>query len=140
MKYRGQWIFIPIAIASIVTSIALPVWGETVNTPIQGNRRFPVTSSTQPDQCGSANRQSEVVQVNVTEALASIDFVVTGNSGQPTLRVKNNRSGRETCVTADNLSGSQVEVSGAWEQGSYSVSVGDHNGQSHQFTLSVRQN
>uniref|UniRef100_A0ACD5GPU0 Uncharacterized protein n=1 Tax=Desertifilum tharense IPPAS B-1220 TaxID=1781255 RepID=A0ACD5GPU0_9CYAN len=38
---------------------------------------------------------------------------------------------------SDNLSGGVLEVPGYWEQGTYSLYVGDRAGGSHNYTLSV---
>ncbi|NET09136.1 MAG: hypothetical protein F6K09_24080 [Merismopedia sp. SIO2A8] len=140
MKYPRQWAVIPIAIASLLTTIALPALAENLSTPFQGQRRYDITSSPQSDQCNSANTQPEVVRIEVTEPLASLQFQVQGNNGTPTVRIRNTSTGREICASADNLSGSEVEVAAAWERGQYSVSVGDRNGETHNYTLSIRQN
>ena len=97
-----------------------------------------VTSTNQAAPCNRANTQPEAATIEVSGGLTSLDFDVSGNGGQPTLRVVNKSNGDETCVTADNLSGSQVELSAAWEDGTYGVYVGDRNGESHTFTLSIR--
>ena len=139
MKYRGQWAFIPIALASIFAVPVLPALAAPkLATPLQRTETFTVTSTNQAAPCNASNTQPEAVTIQVTGGLTSLDFDVSGNSGQPTLRVVNKSTGDETCVTADNLSGSQVELSAAWEDGNYGVYVGDRNGESHTFTLSIR--
>ncbi|MEM9217452.1 MAG: hypothetical protein AAGD25_24320 [Cyanobacteria bacterium P01_F01_bin.150] len=139
MKYCGQWIFIPIALASTFVASILPAWAAPqLTTPLQGTETIRVTSTTQAAPCNAANTQPEAVSIQVTGGLTSINFDVSGSGGQPTLRVVNKSNGDETCVTADNLSGSQVELSAAWDDGNYSVYVGDRNGESHTFTLSIR--
>lgn len=136
MKYRGQWGFIPIALVAVMAmpSLAAP----RLNTPLQGTETITVTSTNQAAPCNRPNTQPEAVTIQVTGGLTSLDFDVSGNGGQPTLRVVNKSNGDETCVTADNLSGSQVELSAAWDDGNYAVYVGDRNGESHTFTLSIR--
>ena len=139
MKYRGQWAFIPIAFASILAAPILPALAAPkLTAPLQGTETVTVTSTTQAAPCNAPNTQPEAVTIQVTGGLTSLDFDVSGNGGQPTLRVVNKSSGDETCVTADNLSGSQVELSAAWDDGTYAVYVGDRNGESHTFTLSIR--
>ncbi|NEQ99864.1 MAG: hypothetical protein F6K30_24720 [Cyanothece sp. SIO2G6] len=134
-----------VAIALLLLGLPiLPTLANTLSTPIQGRQRYAVSSSAQQDRCGQANTQPRVVQLEVKEALTQISFVVSGNSGQPTLRVVDDRTGRETCVTADNLSGSRVELTAAWEGNAnngrmYSVFVGDYNGEVHDFTLTIQQ-
>lgn len=139
MKYRGQWAFIPIALASVVVANVLPALAAPkLTAPLQGTETVTVTSTNQAAPCNASNTQPEAVTIQVTGGLTSLDFDVSGNGGQPTLRVVNKGTGDETCVTADNLSGSQVELSAAWEDGTYGVYVGDRNGESHTFTLSIR--
>ena len=139
MKYRGKWSFIPIALASIMAAPILPALAAPkLTAPLQNTETMSVTSTNQAAPCNSANTQPEAVTIQVTGGLTSLDFEVSGNGGQPTLRVVNKRNGDETCVTADNLSGSQVELSAAWDDGNYAVYVGDRNGESHTFTLSIR--
>ncbi|MGK7891767.1 MAG: hypothetical protein AB4042_20765 [Leptolyngbyaceae cyanobacterium] len=134
------------AIAALLYSLsALPAIANTLSTPIQGRQRYTVSSTNRSDRCGQANAQPRIVQLEIKEALSQLSFTVNGNSGQPTLRVIDDRTGRETCVTADNLSGSRVELTAAWEGNTengrtYSVFVGDFNGEVHNFTLSIQQN
>ena len=139
MKYRGQWAFIPIALASVLASPFLPaIAAPTLTAPLQGTETVTVTATNQAAPCNSPNNQPEAVTIQVTGGLTSLNFDVSGNGGQPTLRVVNKSNGDETCVMADNLSGSQVELSAAWDNGTYAVYVGDRNGEAHTFTLSIR--
>lgn len=138
MKYRGHWAFIPIALASTMATILPALAAPQLSAPLQRTETMTVTSTNQAAPCNRSNTQPEAVTIEVTGGLTSMDFEVSGNGGQPTLRVVNKSSGDETCVTADNLSGSQVELSAAWEDGTYGVYVGDRNGESHTFTLSIR--
>ena len=139
MKYRGRWSFIPIAMTAMLATPLLPALAAPkLTAPLQGQETITVTPTNQAAPCNAPNTQPEAVTIQVTGGLTSLDFEVSGNGGQPTLRVVNEGNGDETCVTADNLSGSQVELSAAWEDGTYSVYVGDRNGESHTFTLSIR--
>ncbi|MEB3233488.1 MAG: hypothetical protein VKJ64_20945 [Leptolyngbyaceae bacterium] len=146
MTRYPQRVMVGGAIASLLFSLlALPTVANTLSTPIQGRQRYTVSSNAQPDRCGRANTQSRIVQLDVREALSQLTFTVTGNGGQPTLRVVDDRTGRETCVTADNLSGSRVDLTAAWEGNAengrlYSVFVGDFNGETHDYTLTIQQN
>ena len=58
-------------------------------------------------------------------------------AGKPTLLIKG-PSGT-SCVPADTLSGGHIQAPGFWEQGTYSIYVGDRAGGQNSYTLSVTQ-
>lgn len=124
---------VPTAIAATL-AIATAVYGNPVQTPLAA----PVTvtgnsGGGQSSQCGFiANAPSQVIVVSQPTPLR---FQLQ-SQGQPTLWITGpvNR-----CVMADGLSGGAIELPGVWEQGTYSVYVGDLNQGSHPFTLSITQ-
>jgi len=60
------------------------------------------------------------------------------SAGQPTLLIQE-PSGRRICVSADSLSGGTIESPGYWNQGTYSLYIGDRTGSSNPYTLSITQ-
>lgn len=132
MKRRLSWI-IPIGVAALVAA-ALPARSNPVQTPLAS----PVTvtgssGGAEASQCGYIpGSPSQVVVVNQPTPLR---FRLQGQ-GQPTLWITGpvNR-----CVMADSFSGGTIEVPGVWEQGTYSVYVGDLGQSSHPYTLSITQ-
>ncbi|MGK7888826.1 MAG: hypothetical protein AB4042_05785 [Leptolyngbyaceae cyanobacterium] len=146
MTHRRKWTVLGMAIATLLWGLtSLPTFANRarLSTPLQGRQRYDVSSNAQPDHCDRQNTQSRVVQIDVKEPLAQLSFVVAGRNGQPTLRVVDDGTGRETCVMADNLSNSRVELTAAWEGNpegrTYSVFVGDYNGQVNNYTLTIQQ-
>ncbi len=122
------------AIALISATAAL---SDTVRTPLQSAVTLRGTSGgARSSSCGNISNQPNH-QVQVTEAFTSLRFRVE-SGGQPTLFIQSS-NGQSECVMADGFSGGSIEIPGVWEQGTYSVYVGDRSGQSHNYTLSIRQ-
>ncbi|MGF1538606.1 MAG: hypothetical protein ACFB4J_19260 [Elainellaceae cyanobacterium] len=107
---------------------------QTVSTPIQNYQVSGTSGGSRQSSCGFIDEPALRVQVN--EPLASLRFRASGG-GALTLLVTNGQS--QDCVMSDGLSGGAVELPGVWERGTYSVFVGDRNGNSHQYQLSVTQ-
>lgn len=78
------------------------------------------------------NQPNHVVQL--AEA-SDLRFSLQG-TGQPTLLISG-PNGRNFCVMAD--ASGKIEVPGRWEQGNYSVYVGDRVQGKHPYTLSISQ-
>jgi hypothetical protein len=136
MKFNQRWMIVPTLLALVV---ALPKAADAnpVQTPlsasvvVQGSSNGP-----QSGQCSVASDTPTQV-VRVTQPLTPLRFSVQG-SGQPTLLITG-PNGRSQCVMADSLSGGAIQVPGVWEQGTYSLFVGDRAQGSHPFTLSITQ-
>lgn len=80
-----------------------------------------------------ANTPNHVVQV--TED-SNLRFSLQA-AGEPTLMISG-PSGQTFCVQADSLSGGRIDIPGRWNQGNYTVFVGDRNkGQQSPYTLSI---
>lgn len=132
MKRRLNWM-IPIGIAALLAT-ALPARSNPIQTPLAS----PVTvtgssGGSQASQCGYLpGSPSQVVVVSQPTPLR---FRLQGQ-GQPTLWITGpvNR-----CVMADSFSGGNIEIPGVWEQGTYSVYVGDLSQSGHPYTLSITQ-
>ncbi|MGF1512901.1 MAG: hypothetical protein ACFB5Z_04280 [Elainellaceae cyanobacterium] len=122
------------AVLLVPLAIGQPAWGETISTPIQNHQVSGSSGGSRQSSCGFIG--APALQIQVTEPLASLRFRVTGG-GELTLLVTDGQS--QDCVMSDNMSGGAVELPGVWEQGTYSVHVGDRSGNSHQYQLSVSQ-
>jgi hypothetical protein len=133
MKRRLTWLAVPTAIASTL-AIATSAYSNPIQTPLANP--ITVTGSSgggQQSQCGFiANAPSQVIVVNEPTPLR---FRLQGQ-GQPTLWIT---GPVDRCVMSDGFSGGTIELPGVWEQGTYSVYVGDLNESSHPYTLSITQ-
>ena len=130
---RKNWMVIPTALA-MTFSIAATTHSNPVQTPLAS----PITvdgnsGGAQSSQCGFIAASPN--QVIVVAQPTPLRFKLKGE-GQPTLWITGpvNR-----CVMADGYSGGTIEVPGVWQQGTYSVFVGDRTQGSHPFTLSISQ-
>jgi hypothetical protein len=133
MKKHFDWMIIPTAMA-MTLAIASAVYSNPVQTPLSA----PITVSgnsggSQASQCGFI--PTEPSQVIVVDQPSPLRIKLQGQ-GQPTLWITgpSNR-----CVMADSAAGGTIEVPGVWEQGTYSVFVGDMAQGSHPYTLSITQ-
>ena len=125
-----------IFLAGLLLPLALvgPAQAEPIRTPIQNHQVSGTSGGSRQSDCGFIG--SPVLQVQVTEPMASLRFRVSGG-GAPTLYVTNGQT--QDCAMADGLSGGTIELPGVWEQGTYRVFVGDRNGGAHRYQLSVSQ-
>ena len=86
--------------------------------------------------CGNiAATPSQIIQV--TEALPYLRLQVK-SQGEPTLLIEG-PGGRRFCVLADTQGGESPEIAGYWEEGNYSLFVGDRAQGQHPYTLSISQ-
>ena len=130
---RNKWMAVPTALA-MTFSIAATTHSSPVQTPlaapitVEGN-----SGGAQSSQCGFI--ADSPTQVVVVAQPTPLRFKLQGQ-GQPTLWITGpvNR-----CVMADNYSGGTIEVPGVWQQGTYSVFVGDRTQSGHPFKLSISQ-
>jgi hypothetical protein len=133
MKLQIKWAAIPTAIA-MTLALATSVHSDPVHTPLSA----PITVSgnsggSESSQCGFiSSTPSQVIVVNQPTPLR---FQLQGQ-GQPTMWIK---GPVERCVMADSFSGGNLEVPGVWEQGTYSIFIGDLAQGSHPYTLSITQ-
>jgi hypothetical protein len=136
MKFNQKWVIVP-TLLTLVTAFPNAAYANPVQTPlsapvvVQGS-----SSGPQSGQCSVASDTPTQV-IRVTEAFTSLRFSIQG-SGQPTLLITG-PGGHNQCVQADSLSGGTIQVPGVWEQGTYSLFVGDRTQGSHPFTLSITQ-
>ncbi len=136
MKLNRNWLAIPTGLAIALTS-ATVAFANPIQTPLPNPISVTGQSGgTQSSSCGYiASTPNQVVRV--TEAFTSLRFKVE-SGGQPTLMITNS-AGRSQCVMADSFSGGTIEIPGIWDQGPYSVFVGDRGGNSHTYTLTITQ-
>jgi hypothetical protein len=133
MKKHFDWMMIPTAIA-MTFAIATAVYGNPVQTPLTA----PITVSgnsggPQQSQCGFI--PAEPSQVIVVDQPSPLRLKLQGQ-GQPTLWITGPSS---RCVIADTAANGVIEVPGVWEQGTYSVFVGNMAQSSQPYTLSITQ-
>jgi hypothetical protein len=136
MKLLMKALVVPAALLATLT--AATVAQADVQTPIPSGQAVSQGSSggSQSSQCGFiASAPNEVVRV--TGGNASLRFTLQ-SEGQPTLLIQG-PGGRNQCVMADSYSGGNIEVPGVWEEGTYSVFVGDRTQASHPYTLTIVQ-
>jgi len=93
------------------------------------------SGGTRPSNCGNINATPNQV-IQVTKSLPYLRLTVEG-SGQPTLLIDG--PGGRFCVLADKYAGNKPEISGYWQQGKYSLYVGELSPQQHTYTLSISQ-
>lgn len=129
---------------SVAVSFAVPVGTFAQESVVK------ITPKSEPDplvvrgtsggakssDCGNiAGNPNQIIQV--TESLPYLRLQVQ-SEGQPTLLVEG-PGGRRFCVLADTNAGERPEISGYWEEGQYSLFVGDRAQGKHPYTLSISQ-
>jgi len=109
-----------------------------VQTPINNTVVVQGTSGgSQSSSCGFISGSPSQV-VRVTEPFAALRFRVEG--GDSTTLLIQGPDGRNQCVMADSLAGGVIEVTGVWDQGRYTLFVGEQNqARTNPYTLSVVQ-
>lgn len=129
-----KWVSVPAALAMMIT-LAGAVYAQ-VQTPIsstvvvRGN-----SGGAQSSSCGFI-AATPVQTVRVSEQFAALRFQVQGQNTSTLLIT--GPGGRSQCARASDFSGGTIEVTGVWEQGTYSLFVGERNqGTRNPFTLSV---
>ncbi|MBF2077570.1 MAG: hypothetical protein IGR76_03385 [Synechococcales cyanobacterium T60_A2020_003] len=127
---------IPMALLATV-AIAPTAMAGTTSTPINEPVVLRGTSGgSQESDCGFISNQPNEM-LRVTEGLTSLVFTLE-SQGQPTLLITGPH-GFNQCVMANELSGGVIEVPGVWEEGNYSLFIGDRAGQENRYTLTIAQ-
>jgi len=129
-----RWARVPVA---VVTALALASGVQAqVQTPVsspvvvRGSSGGPQSSS-----CGFVPAAPSQT-VRVSEPFAALRFEVQSQSTS-TLMITG-PGGRSQCARASDFSGGVIEVTGVWEQGTYSLFVGERNqGTRNPFTLTI---
>ena len=126
-----------LALAAVVSTGSAAVAQSVARTPLAAPIEFRGQSGgRQASACGNINPNAGQI-VRVTESFASLDFEVQ-SQGNYTLLIKG-PSGFQECVFAHNYDGGVIKSPGLLNQGEYRVFVGDRNGESHPYTLSISQ-
>lgn len=137
MKNIVRWAIAPLVLTATLTT-AFMAQANPVQTPlsspvvVRGNSG----GSEAHESCrGFMFPDAPTQVVRVTSAGTSLRFRVEGE-GQMALLITG--PSNPICIPADGSSGA-IEVPGVWQQGAYSVFVGDRANTSNPFTLSIRQ-
>jgi hypothetical protein len=93
------------------------------------------SGGTVSSSCGNIAQEANHI-IQLTKPQPYLRLTVDG-PGQPTLLI--NGPGGRFCVLADDYSGSKPELSGYWQEGEYSLHVGNLLQQQHNYTLSISQ-
>ena len=94
------------------------------------------SGGSQSSSCGNINPNAGQ-RVNVSEDFASLSFEVESR-GNYTLLIQG-PDGFSECVFAHNYDGGTLRAPGLLNRGEYQIFVGDRNGESHPYTLSISQ-
>ncbi|MEO0541061.1 MAG: hypothetical protein AAFZ80_09385 [Cyanobacteria bacterium P01_A01_bin.105] len=112
---------------SAVTCMAAAVPAQA--EPLTGQSGGPQSSD-----CGYVS-EVPVHTVEITESLAPLNIQVS-SSGSYSLMIESD-GGFSECVRAHSYDGGTIESTGSAPQGTYRIYVGDFEGGSHPFTLTV---
>lgn len=137
MRSRINWAIAPTAIALTFAIASTAAYGQTARTPL--NSPIVISGNTGGSQSNEScrgfkfpNAPNQVVQV--TEAATSLRFSVEGSNQMAVLITG---PGNPLCIPAE--SSGTIQVPGVWQQGTYSVFVGDRSNGNTPFTLSITQ-
>lgn len=140
MKTLKYWMVAPTALAMLLSSAA-GAFSQAVQIA-PGFKPDPLIvngtsgGSVQSQGCGTIRNKPNHV-LTLTNNFNYLRIDVQG-AGQPTLLIQSPNG--TSCVPADNFSGGKIQAPGFWEQGSYSIFIGDLAGGQHPYTLSITQN
>ncbi|KYC42876.1 hypothetical protein WA1_12200 [Scytonema hofmannii PCC 7110] len=89
----------------------------------------------QESNCGKIAEQPSQV-IKITKALPYLRLTVE-SGGKPTLLIDG--PGGRFCVLADSYSGGKPEISGFWQEGNYTLYVGELSQGQYSYRLSISQ-
>ncbi len=139
MKRSKFWTVIPTALAVILAGASAARSQPLQLAPGFSPDPLVVSGTSGGSQtrsgCGTVSATPNHV-IRLSQDFSYLRFKVEGG-GQPTLFIES-PSGN-TCIPADSLSGGIIEAPGYWEQGTYSLYVGNLAGSQHRYTLSITQ-
>ena len=126
-----------LALATLVSTSSAALAQSVASTPLSAPIEMSgQTGGSQASACGNIN-PSGGQRVRVTESFASLDFEVE-SKGNYTLLIRG-PGGFEECVFAHNYDGGVLKSPGLLNQGEYRVFVGDRDGASYPYKLSISQ-
>jgi hypothetical protein len=132
MKRVSSWLVLPTLLA--ITLIAPARSQETpLAAPLQVTGQ---SGGPQQSSCGYISAAPNQT-IKVTEAFTSLNIQVQ-STGDYTLFLTG-PGGFSECVLAHDFDGGVIQSPGVLNQGTYQIYVGDRNGASHPFTLSISQ-
>lgn len=127
MKRWINWTILPTALAATLATITF-ARAQTVQTPLAQPVTVNGSSGQVQSECGfNTGSPAQVVVVNQPTPLR---FALQGE-GQPTLWIKGPVS---RCVMTP---GTSIEAAGVWDQGTYSIFVGNQQQGAYAYTLSI---
>jgi hypothetical protein len=141
VKTQKYWILIPSIIALIFSSTGTAVSGSVIALN-PGFKEDPMIFSgksggtKQTSDCGKVAATPNH-QIKMNQDFQYLRFSLK-SSGKPTLLIQE-PGGKRTCLLADSLSEGSIESPGYWKQGMYSIYIGDRDGKTNQYTLSLTQ-
>ena len=118
-------------IAAAVAAPATAVYAQSA-MEVSGTSGGPQTSA----DCGFLPAQPDY-SFNITQPTASISITVSGANDYTLLMVGPNNT-RE-CILAHDFDGGAIQSRGLYKAGTYNLYVGDIDGASDPFTLTVEQ-
>lgn len=137
MKSLLSWIALPASLAMLFGGAEAAYSQTVVSTPLSGSVVVQGQSGgSQSSSCGSLPAVPHR-EVQVTQPFTTLRFQVSG-APSATLFVTGG-NGQTHCVMADRYSGGTIEIPGLWNEGRYSVFVGEQGSGSHPFTLTIVQ-
>ena len=138
-SHHIKWAGLPTLVAAMVLALATSATAQ-MRTPLSSEVSARGNSGgAQSSSCGFIGSFSQTIQV--TESFTGLRIRVQSDSSSatPTLFIQG-PGGRNQCARADSFSQGLIEVSGVWEQGTYTVHVGEPTaGAAHAVRLSVLQ-
>jgi hypothetical protein len=139
MKTLKPWMVVPAALAMLLSSAGVVRSQSIQLSPgfSPDPQTFSGTSggSTATKGCGAiAAQPNHVLTLGANFNYLRINVKA---AGQPTLMIQGPKG--TSCIPADNLSGGSIQAPGYWEQGTYSIYVGDLANGQHPYSLSITQ-
>ena len=118
--------------AAVVVAPTTAVYGQSA-TEISGMSGGAQTSA----ECGFVPAQPHY-SFNITQPTASVSIEVSGTNDYTLLMVGPDNNSRE-CILAHDFDGGTIQSRGLYKAGSYRLYVGDIDGASAPFNLTVQQ-
>ncbi|NER28195.1 MAG: hypothetical protein F6J89_11325 [Symploca sp. SIO1C4] len=137
MKTLKYWMLIPAAFSALLISTGV---AHSQAVPIQPGFNDPLVlqgtsgGSNDSGDCGMINATANHT-ITLSQQFDYLRFTVEA-SGKPTLLIEG--PNRRTCVPG--LPDENIEDSGLWKPGKYSIFIGDSAGGQHNYKLSITQN
>ncbi|NET06091.1 MAG: hypothetical protein F6K09_34535 [Merismopedia sp. SIO2A8] len=137
MKTLKYWMLIPAAFSALLISTGV---AHSQAVPIQPGFNDPLVlqgtsgGSNDSGDCGMISATANHT-ITLSQQFDYLRFTVEA-SGKPTLLIEG--PNRRTCVPG--LPDENIEDSGLWKPGKYSIFIGDSAGGQHNYKLSITQN